>query len=336
MEDRQKKLRFFRFRKYILPAIIFILILAMLRSAFYTVSESDQAVVQTFGRYTATVDPGLHAKLPWPIQTVTMLPVQRTQKLELGYYQDDDGEYHSEAEDSLMITGDMNLVNIDFFLEWKISDPVSYLFKSENPKLVLQNMLMSSVRSIVGIKSIDDTLTTGKYEIARDVREMLSEKLEESDIGIQVVDVKVNDSEPPTEEVARAFRDVETAKQQKDTTLNQANEYKNRVLPEADARADRLIRDAEARKQTRVNEAQGLKDRYTAMYSEYKTAPEIHQSRLFLDMLRERLPELRVIIDDTNEMKTYLPLDNTTKASERAGALLNGEEKMEEEVNQHE
>ena len=188
----------------------------IVRSGIFTVKESEEAVIQTFGRFTGRVGPGLHVKLPWPFQTVTILPVQRTQKMELGYYRDEDGVYQSDKDDSLTITGDMNVVNIDFFLEWKISDPVKYLFESEDPKLVLSNMLMSSVRSVVGMKDIDETLTTGKYEIQSEVKDMLMQKLEVNDIGIQIVDVKVNDSEPPTEEVAKAFRDVETAKQEKE------------------------------------------------------------------------------------------------------------------------
>lgn len=310
--------------KKVLLFLLIVVIIMLIRTGVFTVGESEQAVMQTFGKYTGTYGAGLHVKLPWPIQTVTILPVQRTQKLELGYYQDPDGRYHSEEDDSLMITGDMNLVNIDFFVEWKISDPYKYLFRSENPKLVLQNMLMSSVRSVVGMKSIDDTLTTGKYQIQNEVQEILMEKLEENDIGIQIIDVKVNDSEPPTEEVAKAFRDVETAKQEKDTALNEAAEYRNRRLPEAKAKADKLVKDAEALKQRRINEATGQRDRYLAVYSEYKSFPGITRQRMYLEVLQDVLPGVRVIVDGSGEVQKFLPLSETTNqdlaaAEEAAG-----------------
>lgn len=292
--------------------IVLVLILALavylVSTGIYTVKESEQAVIQTFGKYTATTGPGLHVKLPWPIQEVTILQVQRTQKMELGYYQDDTGIYHSEEDDSLMITGDMNVVNIDFFMEWKISDPLKYLYASEKPEAILRNLLMASVRSVVGTKSIDDALTSGKYEIQNEVQEMMVEKLKENDIGVQIIDVKVNDSEPPTEEVAKAFRDVETAKQEMEMAINRAAEYRNRRLPEAKSQADRLVKDAEAYKASRVAEAEGLRDRYLAIYNEYKNFPEISRSRMYLEVLERTLPGIKVIVDEGGDVSKYLPL----------------------------
>ncbi|MDD7401383.1 MAG: FtsH protease activity modulator HflK [Eubacteriales bacterium] len=292
--------------------IVLVLILALavylVSTGIYTVRESEQAVIQTFGKYTATTGPGLHVKLPWPIQEVTILQVQRTQKMELGYYQDDTGTYHSEEDDSLMITGDMNVVNIDFFMEWKISDPLKYLYASEEPEAILRNLLMASVRSVVGTKSIDDALTSGKYEIQNEVQDMMVEKLMENDIGVQVLDVKVNDSEPPTEEVAKAFRDVETAKQEMEMAINRAAEYRNRRLPEAKSQADRLVKDAEAYKASRVAEAEGLRDRYLAIYNEYKNFPEISRNRMYLEVLERTLPGIKVIVDESGEVSKYLPL----------------------------
>ncbi len=308
MPNNQPKKKFTFNGRNIALILILALVVYIVSTGVYTVKESEQAVIQTFGKYTSTTGPGLHVKLPWPIQDVTILQVQRTQKMELGYYQDDTGTYHSEEDDSLMITGDMNVVNIDFFMEWKISDPLKYLFSSERPEAILRNLLMSSVRSVVGTKSIDDVLTSGKYEIQNEVQEMIMEKLEENDIGIQILDVKVNDSEPPTEEVAKAFRDVETAKQEKDMTINRAAEYRNRRLPEAKSQADRLIKDAEAYKSSRVAEAEGLRDRYLAIYNEYKNFPEISRSRMYLEVLEKTLPGINVIIDESGEVSKYLPL----------------------------
>lgn len=303
-------------RGSLLLFLLVALALYLISTGVYTVKESEQAVIQTFGKYTSTTGPGLHLKLPWPLQEATILPVQRTQKMELGYYQDDTGVYHSEQDDSLMITGDMNVVNIDFFMEWKISDPVKFLFASEQPESILRNLLMASVRSVVGSKSIDEVLTSGKYDIQNEVQDMVMTKLEENDIGIHVLDVKVNDSEPPIEEVAKAFRDVETAKQERDMTINRAIEYGNRRLPEAKSKADRLIKDAEAYKASRVAEAEGLRDRYLAIYNEYQNFPEISRSRMYLEILEKTLPGVNVIVDQGGDVAKYLPL-------KQAGELAN-------------
>lgn len=314
--SKKKKRDTLQKMKYFPWIFILILIIYLVYSGTYTVNETSQAVVQTLGRYSYTREPGLHFKLPWPIQTVTILPVQSTQKMELGYYQDDTGEYHSEEDDSLMITADMNVVNIDFFLEWKISDPYKFLFASENPEAVLRNLLMSSVRSVVGTKSIDDALVTGKYEIQNEVQDMLMEKLAVNDIGVQILDVKVNDSEPPIEEVARAFRDVETAKQEKDMAINKANEYKNRRLPAARAKADEIVRAAEAYKERRIAEAEGLRDRYLAIYEEYKNFPEISKKRMYMDILQKALPNINLIIDEAGDVSKYMPLNGAGKSEQ--------------------
>ena len=298
-------------RVRLVPVLILIGIAALLLwTSWYQVNEYEEAVVTTFGRYTATKPAGLHFKLPWPIQEARILPTKRTQKLELGYRQDASGAYHSVLEESLMITGDMNVVSIDFFLEWRISDAYRYLYASSEPDAVLRNMLQSSVRSVVGTRSIDDTLTTGKVAIQNDVKELLVAKLEANDIGIHIIDVKVNDSEPPTEEVARAFRDVETAKQEKDTAINQANQYRNRVLPEARGEADAIVRRAEGRKQSRINAAIGERDRFLAIYSEYKNYAEITRTRMYLEAIEGLLPNVRVILNDGGEdTLKLLPLE---------------------------
>lgn len=314
MSADSKQAKLSRRPKYILIAILVIAILALLSTGVYTVKESEEAVIQTFGRYSHTAGPGLHVKFPWPFQDVTILPVQMTQKMELGYYQDATG-YHSDKDDSMMITGDMSVVNIDFFLEWKISDPVTYLFSAEDPVDVLRNLLMSSVRSVVGTKTIDDTLTTGKFEIQNEVQEMLMDKLTANDIGVQILDVKVNDSEPPTEEVARAFRDVETAKQEREMALNQATAYRNRKIPEAKAESDRILQEAEAYKTSRVAEAQGLYDRYSAVYEEYRKFPEISKERMYLEILQDTLPNVKVVVDDTGTVTKFMPLMDTTNNS---------------------
>jgi len=299
--------------------VVIILLITFGRSSVFSVRESDQAVITTFGKYTKTVQAGLQFKLPWPIQSATILPVNLTQKIELGYYSDSSGQYYSIPDESMMITNDLNIVNIDFFVEWKISDPVKYLYTTEDPDGVLKNMLQSTVRSVVGTKSIDDVLTIGKIEIQSDVEEMLKLRLNENDIGLMVIDVKVNDSEPPTEEVAKAFRDVETAKQEKETALNQALEYRNSKIPAANAEADKIVRAAEAEKQSKINEAIGEKNRFLSIYNEYKNFPVITRERLYLEMLEDILPDITVYIDDGSSIEKLLPLGEVSTTT--AGAV---------------
>lgn len=302
----------FKYLKLWPLAVIVIAALWIGATSFYTVAESEQAVVTTFGQYTNTVGAGLNWKLPYPIQKATILPVNRTQRLELGYFHNSDGSYSSDEDDSLMITGDLNVVNIDFFVEWKISDPVAYLFNSHEPDSILRSMLQSSVRSVVGTKDIDEVLTTGKVEIQVDVQELLTSKIDNMNLGIQVLDVKVNDSEPPTEEISRAFREVENAKQQKDTMLNQAIQYQNSEMPAAKTQADRILRDAEATKQNRINEAIGSRDRFLAIYNEYRNYPEITRSRMYLEAIAEILPGVTLYLDNGTGTQTLLPLSPFT------------------------
>ena len=303
--------------------VLIILLISVGRSSFFSVSESEQAVITTFGKYTKTVDAGLHGKLPWPIQSVIILPVNLTQKIELGYGSTSSGQYYSIPEESMMITGDLNIVNIDFFVEWKISDPFRYLFETDSPNVILKNMLQSTVRSVVGTKSIDDVLTTGKVQIQADVKDLLRQHLEQYDIGVMILDVKVNDSEPPTEEVAKAFRDVETAKQEKETALNQSIAYKNSKLPEANANADKIVRAAEGLKQSKINEALGERDRFLAMYNEYANFPEITRTRMYLETLEAILPNITVIIDDGSDIVKFLPLDDLTGSTSASGGTGN-------------
>lgn len=296
--------------------LIPLLLLALLLfTSFYTVKENEQGVLITFGRYTKTVDAGLGFKLPWPIQSVHILPVKRTQKIELGYRQTGAGVFESVPDESFMITGDMNVVNVDFFVEWKISDPVKYLWVAEQPDEVLKNMLQSSVRSVVGTNTIDDTLTTGKVKIQADVKALLNDKLARDDIGIQIIDVKVNDSEPPTETVAKAFRDVETAKQEKQTAINLAQEYRNSRIPQAKSASDQIIRSAEASMQSKINEAEGEKNRFEAIYNEFKNFPAISRARMYLETIERILPGVTLFIDDGSGVDKLLPVGSWDNAS---------------------
>ena len=225
--------------KIVLIAVIVLVLLAVVASSWYTVNDKEQAVVTTFGKVTDITDAGFHFKLPFGIQKVEKVNVNVYQKLELGYRSVGSADNFDIIEsETKMITGDYNIVDVEFFVEYKVSDPEKYLYGSYDPETILRNLLQSQVRNVVGSEAVDAVLTTGKESIQMRVKELVSEILQEYDIGLTLVDVKIQDSDPPTDEVTEAFKAVETAKQQAETVRNEARAYQNAQLPQAEAKAD--------------------------------------------------------------------------------------------------
>ncbi len=299
-------------RRAVLAAVA-ILVLIGLATCFYTVDDKQQGVVTTFGRVTDVTDAGVHFKLPFGIQQVYKVDVNVYQTIELGYTTNSDSAsgYDLDASESMMITGDYNIVNVEFFVEYKISDPERYLFGSNDPELILRNLIQSQVRNVVGSSTVDAVLTDGKENIQMQVKELVTEILEKYDIGLSLVDVKIQDSEPPTSEVIEAFKAVETAKQQAETVVNDAKAYQNAQLPAAQAQADQLIQNAEYLKQKRINEAYEQVAMFTAMYEQYAENPEITRSRMYYEAISEVLPGVKLYINTSgsSDVQMLLPLE---------------------------
>jgi len=301
--------------KVLLICFIAVLVLITGLTCFYTVDDKQQAVVTTFGKVTDITDAGIHFKLPLGIQRVKKVDVNVYQKIELGYATDEKGVVVSNPDESTMITGDYNIVNVDFFVEYKISDPVQYLYSSNNPEMILRNLIQSQVRNVVGSSSVDAVLTDGKENIQMQVKDLVTAILQEYDIGLTLVDVKIQDSEPPTQEVIEAFKAVETAKQQADTVLNDAKAYQNAKLPDARAQADKLTQNAEYLKQARINEALEQVAMFNAIFEEYKLNPEITRARMYYEAISEVLPGVKLYINtgDGENIDMLLPLDKLTE-----------------------
>ena len=282
-------------------------------TCFYTVDDKQQAVVTTFGKVTEVTDAGVHFMLPFGIQRVHKVDVNVYQKIELGYTTDPNGGYMTKTNESTMITGDYNIVNVDFFVEYKISDPVQYLFSSNEPELILRNLIQSQIRNVVGSSTVDSVLTDGKESIQMQVKELVTQILQEYDIGLTLVDVKIQDAEPPTQEVIEAFKAVETAKQQAETVVNDAKAYQNAKLPDAQAQADKLTQNAEYLKQKRINEAVEQVAMFEAMYAEYIQNPEITRSRMYYEAISEILPGVKLFINASSgegeDVQMLLPLE---------------------------
>lgn len=297
--------------KIILAVIILLLCMIVAGGSFYSISEQQQAVLTTFGKATAVTDSGLHFKIPF-IQQVHKVNTT-IQGFSIGY---NTSNNFSEESESLMITSDFNFVNVDFFIEYRITEPVKAIYASENPELILNNIAQSCIRGIIANYDVDSVLTTGKTEIQSAIRDKIVAQLMIHDIGLQLVNITIQDSEPPTIEVMEAFKAVETAKQGKETAINNANKYRNEQLPEAEAKVDKILKDAEATKQQRINEANGQVARFNAMYEEYIKNPAVTRHRMFYEAMEEILPQMKIIINGSNgnELQTILPLDSFTQS----------------------
>lgn len=280
----------------------------LLFGSTYQIKEQEQAVLITLGKAKAVTEPGLHFKIPI-IQRVKKVNTT-IQGFAIGYSTEDNS---TTVEESMMITSDYNFVNVDFFVEYKFSDPVKAVYNSSDPVGILKNISQSCIRTVIGSYTVDDVLTTGKNEIQAAIKTMIMERLDEQDLGIQLVNITIQDSEPPTAAVMEAFKTIENAKQGKETTLNNANKYRNEQIPLAEAQADAIIKAAEAQRTERINEATAQVARFNAMYEEYIKNPTVTKQRMFFETMEEVLPNLKVVIESpSGEMQTIYPVESFT------------------------
>ena len=313
---KQKKMPDFkRAGKTVIVVLLAMTLFLMAGTCFYTVDDKQQAVVTTFGKVTDVTDAGVHFMLPFGIQQVKKVDVNVYQKIELGY---SSAGNVVNTNESAMITGDYNIVNVDFFVEYKISDPVAYLYSSNDPEMILRNLIQSQVRNVVGSSSVDSVLTDGKESIQMQVKELVAQILAEYDVGLTLVDVRIQDSEPPTQEVIEAFKAVETAKQQAEAVVNDAKAYENAQIPNAEAQADKLLQDAQYLKQKRINEAYEAVAMFEAMYGEYSLNPEITLSRMYYEAISEILPGVTLYINTGSgeDIDMLLPLESLVGGNE--------------------
>ena len=260
----------------------------------YTVNEQEKAVILTFGNPTSVKNSGLGFKIPF-VQTVEKVNTT-IRGFAIGY-DEGAGMY---TEDAAMITNDYNFVNVDFFVEWSVTDPIKALYNAQSPVEILSNIVQGAARNAIGSASVDNIRTTGKGEIQAKIKEDVIHSLDKLDIGVQVHNITIQDAEPPISEVIAAFSAVEDAKQKMDTFINDANKYKNEQIPAARANADKVLRAAEADKESRINEAKGQVARFNEMFAEYEKNKDMTKKRLFFEAMEEILPGMEVIIENEN------------------------------------
>lgn len=289
-----------------LKAFLVFLLLAFLGlNSYYMLDEEYYAVVVTLGSAQSVTEAGLHFKVPL-IQRVRFVS-KGIKGMPIGYTTDT-GE--SIDEESVMITKDFNFVNTDFYLEYMVSDPVKYLYASADPEGTLKMLAQSYIRDTVGIYNVDDVITTGKAAIQSEIKEKMTNRMIAEDIGLSVVNITIQDAFPPTTEVMNAFKNVENAKQGKETAINNANKDRNEKIPQAEAECDQIIKIAEAEKEARINEANGQVSRFEQMYAEYSKYPLITRQRMFYESMEDLLPGMKVYIVDEDGTQKLLPLDS--------------------------
>ena len=287
-----------------LVAVLVLVGLLVLTSFYYTTAD-QYAVVTTLGTPSLVEDSGLHFILPL-IQKRTLIS-KNIRGIQIGY---NSATGESIESESVMITVDYNFVDVDFYVEWKVTDPIKYLYASEDPENILKMLCQSYIRDTIGLYGVDHVITTGKGEIQAAIKQKISDRIAKEDLGIALVNLTMQDAEPPTTEVQNAFKAVETAKQGAETATNNADKYYNQQIPAAKAQADEAIRQAEAYKEAKINEANAQAQRFTDLYAEYAKYPEITRQRLFYETMGDILPEMRVIIKSGKDsVNTYLPVD---------------------------
>jgi membrane protease subunit HflK len=291
----------------LLIGVIAVFVLSIVLGSFYNVSEQEQAVVTQFGKVIQTNSAGLYFKVPF-IQRVHKVDMT-THGIGIGYILDGNGQNITVEDEGIMITSDFNFVDIDFYLEYKVSDPVAYIYNTNNPESIMKNIALASIRSTVIDYPVDEVITTAKGQIQAEAKERLARALQEENVGLTVVNLSVQDAEPPTDEIKQAFKAVETAKQGKETAVNNAKKYQSEQVPAAEAEADRIIQNAEAEKAARIAEAEGQAAKFNSIFAEYSKYPLITKQRMFYEAMEKVLPDSKVIITDGNTQQ-MLPLES--------------------------
>lgn len=286
--------------------ILVLLAIITLAGSVYSLKENEYAVITTFGVPKVVEESGIHLRVPF-VQELNRVP-KTINGLTIGY-DADTGEYIDR--ESFMITRDYNFVNVDFYVEYRVTEPTKYLYASEAPVAILKNLTQSYIRDTIGLYDVDSVITTGKNEIQASIKEKIINRLEQEDIGVQLVNITIQDAEPPTSEVIDAFKNVENAKQGKETSINKANQKRNEDIPAARALADETVKTATAQAEERVNEANGQVARLNELYAEYQKYPLITKQRMFYETMEEILPDMKVIIERSDgSTQTMLPLES--------------------------
>jgi membrane protease subunit HflK len=313
--DQEIEIPEFNFK---ITPVIFAGIVLWLLTGVYIVGPDEVGVVRTFGEFTRVTQSGLNWKFPAPIETANTPKVTEVKRIEIGFRSLKNGQYRTVEKESLMLTGDENIVDAEMIVQYKIKDPVSYLFNIVEPELTVRQAAEASLRTVVGRNKIDETLTTGKFAIQEETKLQLQAILDKYESGIHVVAVQLQDVSPP-KEVIGAFKDVASAKEDKNRMVNQAEGYRNDVIPKARGEAEAMIRDAEGFRDSRVKRAEGDAAKFTTILKEYNKAKTITEKRLYLETMEKVLPDVEKIIVPDKDSGNMLNLLNLSPGFSKKG-----------------
>ena len=308
-ELKQKFNQFFGgFGKLAVMAVIVL----YLATGIFSVGPDEEGIILRFGKYLKSAGPGIHWYFPRPIARVVKLKTTKVYRVEVGFRTVEIGppaRYKNVKEESLMLTGDENILDIDFIVQYKIEDPLKYLFNLRDPYMMIKDASEASLRQVVGRSNIEETLTVGKDRIQFETREQLQELLDKYESGIQVIAVQLQDVQPPAQ-VIGAFKDVASAREDRVRYINEANGYLNDALPKARGEAKKLINEASAYKEKRMKEAEGDVAKFLKLYENYSLGKEVTRTRLYLETLEKVMPNVdKVIIDKDLESGIFNILD---------------------------
>lgn len=302
--------------------VLAIVMAVVVFTGVYTVQAESQAVVTRFGKFVRTAEPGLRFKLPFNIERVSMVPVKRQLKQEFGFGTSGGGnpnQFSNEQDlERGMVTGDLNAATVEWIIQYRISEPELYLFKVRNPDETLRALSESVMRTVVGDRTVDEVITVGRQEIEADAQAQLQNLVVKFELGLSIDQVQLKNVDPPLP-VQRSFNEVNQAQQEREQLINVANGEYNKVVPRASGEAEQKIQAAEGYALKRVNEAEGDVSRFTAVMTQYEKAPEVTKQRIYLETMRQIMPNLgkKIIIDEqASQVLPLLPL-----SSESIGSL---------------
>ena len=294
----------------VIPVIVGILVIWLL-TGIYSVGPDEVGVVRTFGKVTRVAQSGLRYHLPYPIEQVDTPKVTEVKRTEIGFRHIGNQQFRKVEYESLMLTGDENIVDAELIVQYKIEDPVKYLFNFVGPELTMREASEAALRTVIGQHSIDEALTTGKYQIQEETMVLLQSIVEKYETGILVVAVQLQSVSPP-KQVEFAFKDVASAKEDKNRKINEAQGYRNDVIPKARGEAQAMLREAEAFKEARIKRAEGDVAKFKAMLTEYRKARDVTKKRLYLEAMEEILPGVKKYIVPSEGDGNLLNLLNLT------------------------
>ena len=293
----------------VFPLVGISLVLWML-TGIYVVGPDEVGVVQTFGKYSRAAQSGLNYHFPFPIEKVSTPKVTEVKRIEIGFRTVGKNQYQTIARESLMLTGDENIVDAEMIVQYKIKDPVAYTFNFIEPELTVRQASEASLRTVVGRHNIDEALTSGKFMIQEESKELIQNILDKYNTGILVVAVQLQDVSPP-EQVIAAFKDVASAKEDKNRMINQAEGYRNDIIPKARGEAQAEIREAEGYKEARIARAEGDVSKFNSVLKEYRKSKEVTETRMYLETAEEILSNReKIIVPDGKEGSNLINLLN--------------------------